>query len=87
MLQERDSAVIGGAAASGHAAITVGRVAHRLDRLARRLRIGHVRHLDALHPHVEEAQNEGRVEPRGAHDRGDADALGRHHAGLHVVQV
>ena len=44
-------------------------------------------HLDALHPHVEEAQNKGGVEAGGAHDRGDADPLRRHHHRLHVVQI
>ena len=46
-----------------------------------------MRHLDALHAHVQQAQDKGRVEARGAHDRRDADPLGRHHAELHVVQV
>ena len=34
-----------------------------------------------------QAQDEGRVEPRRAHDRRDPDPLGRQHAILHVVQV
>ena len=46
-----------------------------------------MRHLDALHPHIQEPQDKRRVEPRGAHDRGDPDTLGRHHHRLHIVQV
>jgi hypothetical protein len=46
-----------------------------------------VRHLHALHPHVEEAQDESRVEARGPHDRRHPDPLGRHHHRLHVMQV
>ena len=46
-----------------------------------------MRHLDPLHAHIEEAQDEGRVESRRAHDRGDADALGRHDHELHGRQI
>jgi hypothetical protein len=46
-----------------------------------------MRHLDALHPHIEQPQDKGRIKTRGAHDRGDADMLGRHHHRLHIVQV
>ena len=46
-----------------------------------------MRHLDALHAHIEQPQDKRRVKPRGAHDRGDADMLGRHHHRLHIVQV
>ena len=46
-----------------------------------------MRHLDALYAHIEQPQNERRVEAGCAHDRRDPDALGRHHCELHVVQI
>jgi hypothetical protein len=46
-----------------------------------------MRYLDALYAHVQEAEDEGRIEARRAHDRGDPNALGCHHRKLHVVQV
>jgi hypothetical protein len=46
-----------------------------------------MRHLNALHAHVEEAQDKGRVEAGGAHDRGDADPLRRHDHQLDVAQI
>jgi hypothetical protein len=46
-----------------------------------------MRHLHALHSHIEEAQNEGWVEAGRAHDRRHPDPLGRHHHRLHVMQV
>ena len=46
-----------------------------------------MRHLDALYAHVQEAQDEGWIEARGAHDRSDPNALGRYHRKLHVMQV
>ena len=80
-------AIFGGTAAGRHAALAVGQIAHRPDRRARRCGVADMRHLDALHPHIEEPQNKGRVEARRAHDRRDPDPLGRHHHRLHVVQV
>jgi hypothetical protein len=46
-----------------------------------------MRHVDALCAHVQEAQDKGRIEARGAHDRSDSNALGRYHRKLHVMQV
>jgi len=46
-----------------------------------------MRHLDALHAHVQQAQDKGGIKARCAHDRRDADALGRHHRELHIVQI
>ncbi len=87
MIGQLHLAVVGGAAPCHHAALAERRIAHGLDRLARRRRAVDVRQLDALHAHVEQPQDEGGIEARRAHDRRDADALGRHHHQLHVAQV
>src|SRR6266498_1197570 len=42
-------AVVGGARGAGHPAFAQRWIAHGLHRLARRPRVGDVRHLDALH--------------------------------------
>src|SRR5580704_10205795 len=87
MLDERDPPIIRGPAARRHAALSERRVTHRLYRLAGSLGTADMGHLDALHAHVQEAQNKGRVEAGGADDRRDAEALGGHHRELHVMQV
>ena len=87
MLDQRDLAKFGGAAAGGHAALAERRVAHGRNRGARRGGVADMRHLDALHADIQEPQDEGRIEPRRAHDRRDPDALGCHYGELHVVQV
>ena len=87
MVDERDAAELGRPAAGRHAAVALRRIAHGLDRGTCGLGAADMRHLDALHAHVQEAQDEGRIEPRRAHDRGDPDALGGHHRELHIVQI
>ena len=72
---------------AANAALAERRIAHRLNCGARGFGIGDMRHLDALHAHVKQPQDEGRVETRGAHDRGDADPLSRHDHRLHIVQI
>ena len=49
--------------------------------------IADVRELDSLHAHVEQPEDERRIETRRAHDRRDAHPLGRHDHQLHVAQV
>ena len=46
-----------------------------------------MRHLDTLDADIQQPEDEGRIEPRRAHDRRDPDALGRHYCELHIVQV
>jgi hypothetical protein len=87
VLAHGDHAVVRRPARARHAAVAEGRIAHGLDGLPRRARVADVRDLDALHAHVEEAQDEGGVEAGRADDGRDAHALGRHHHELHVAQV
>jgi hypothetical protein len=87
MLLRRDFAEVGRARTGCHAALAERRVANGAHRGARRLRIVHVRQLYALHAHVEQTQDKGRIEARRAHDRRDAHALGRHYHQLHVAQI
>ena len=80
-------AIFGGPAAGRHAAFAERRIAHRLDRRAGSLGTADMRHLDALHAHVQQPQDEGRIEAGCADDRGDADTLGRHNRELYIVQI
>ena len=82
-----DPAILGGPAARRHAALAERRITHCLDGLAGGLGAADMRHLDALHAHVQEPQDERRIEARRPHDRGDPDPLGGHHRGLHIVQT
>jgi hypothetical protein len=87
VLHDRDLAVVRRPRRARHPAVAERRVADRLHRFPRRVRIADVRHLDALHTHVEQAQDERGIEPGRAHDRRDAGALGRHDHELNVAQV
>jgi len=87
MLDQRDPAELSRSAAGRHAAIALWRVADRLDRRLRSLGAADMRNLDALHPHVQEPQDEGGIKARRADDRSDPDALRGHHRQLHVVQI
>jgi hypothetical protein len=87
MLDERDSPIIGRPAAGRHAALAQGRIAHCLHRLAGSLGTADMRHLDALHAHVQQPQDERRVEAGRPDNRGDADALSRHNRELYIVQI
>src|SRR5206468_12824685 len=84
---ERDLPELRRAGRAGHAAVAEGRVAYGPDGLTGRARVADVRDLDALYAHVEQAQDEGRIEAGRAHDRRDAHALGRHDHELDVAQV
>jgi hypothetical protein len=46
-----------------------------------------MRHLYALHAHVQQPQDESRVEAGCPDNRGDAGTLGRHNRELYIVQV
>src|SRR5438477_288426 len=87
MLDERDPSIIGGPAAGRHPPLAERRITHRLYCRARSLGAADMRHLDALHAHVQQSQDEGRVEAWRADDRCDADTLGRHNCELHIVQI
>src|SRR5271168_423582 len=87
MLDQRDSAEFGGATARCHTAISKWRVAYGLDRSARGCGVTDMRYLDALYTHIQQPEDEGRIEPRRAYDRRHPDAFGCHHRKLHIVQV
>ena len=76
VLAHGDHPVVRGAARARHAAVTEGCIADGLDGLPRRARVADVRDLDALHAHVEEAQDEGGVGAGRADDGRDVHALG-----------
>ncbi len=87
MLDEGDPAELGGPAAGGHAALAERGIAHRLYRLASSLGAADMRHLDALHTHVQQPQDEGWVEAGCANNRGDRNTLGRDDRELYIVQI
>ena len=87
MLDERDPPIIGRPAAGRHTALAERRVAHRLYRFTGGLGTADMRHLYALHAHVQQPQDESRVEAGCPDNRGDAGTLGRHNRELYIVQV
>ena len=86
MLDERDPSIIRSPAAGRHAALAERRIAHRFTAsraVSALLTCGTWMPCTPM-------SNSRRMKPgrsRGAHDRGDPDALGRHNRELYIVQI